>query len=151
MGRKGLAGLWHGKMDLRQKPGGNLLTLEAHLGGKILEEPWHRVELKQGHRQETKGQLKDLGNRQGRQKPGEASTIMSGHGDSQGKRWSLSWHGRGRHGLVGMARPAGNTALGTQGLPGNGDSAARKSSDTTGIGWLQCFPEETQTADSRGH
>ena len=60
MGRKRLAGLWHGKMDLRQKPGGNLLTLEAHLGGKILEEPWHRVELKQGHRQETKGQLKTL-------------------------------------------------------------------------------------------
>ena len=47
-------------MDLRQKPGGNLLTLEAHLGGKILEELWHRVELKQGHRQETKGQLKTL-------------------------------------------------------------------------------------------
>lgn len=60
VGRKGLAGLWDGKTDLGQKPGGNLLTLEAHLGGKILEEPWHRVELKHGHRQETKGQLKTL-------------------------------------------------------------------------------------------
>lgn len=97
------------------------------------------------------GAVKDLGNRRGRQKPGEASIIMLGHGDSQGKGWSLSWHGRGRHSLVGMARQAGHWALGTQGLPGNGDSAARKSSDTTGIGWLQCFPEETQTADSRGH
>lgn len=60
VGRKGLAGLWGGKLDLRQKSGGNLLTLEAHLGGKILEEPWHHLELKQGHRQGTKGQLKTL-------------------------------------------------------------------------------------------
>lgn len=97
------------------------------------------------------GAVKDLGNRRGRQKPGEVSTMMLCHGESQGKGWSLSWHGRGRHGLVGMARPAGQWALGTQGLPGNGDSAARKSSDTPGIGWLQCFPEETQTADSRGY
>lgn len=52
---------------------------------------------------------------------------------------------------MGMARLAGQWALGTQGLPGNEDSAARKSWDTPGRGWLQCFPEETQSAESRGH
>ena len=49
-------------MDSWQKPRGNLLTLEVHLGEKILEETWHQWELKQGHRQETKGATKDLGN-----------------------------------------------------------------------------------------
>lgn len=97
------------------------------------------------------GAVKDLGNRRGRQKPGEASTIMLRHGDSPGEGWSLSWHGRGRHGLVGMARPAGQWALGTQGLLGNEDSTARRSWDTPGTGWLQCLPEETQSAESRGH
>lgn len=63
------------KMDSWQKPRGNLLTLEVHLGEKTLEErSWHQWELKQGHRQETKGQLKTLATK-GEVRAGEESGI----------------------------------------------------------------------------